>query len=480
MELYENVARLALSAESGQSYKNKLFSVKNKKKIKSLHYLCVNSVKKKEIIDKLLLKVGVSDITWLKRVLLYEFLWGRRKNILNLRSNAVVGEIIKFHEAISKHLRCFEKETINKDEVNVARYVRINLELFTIIQCTEMLKKHNFQNIESPKTYESFLEKVKQLKDNEFMNDFHIPNLLVFKHNARLQQFAQNQLIRQDKSSCLVLPLLAPLPGSTILDMCAAPGYKTQHAAAYISKLGRIYSVDINKERFKILNNTVKLFNLEDCCTTLNIDVLKVKEDDCPNVEYIILDAPCSGTGMSNALIKHVASETRLQKLHNLQVMLLKHALMNFSCVRRVVYSTCSITEEENEEVVSECLEIAKEQGFHLVPLTSTFKGSFSLGKGKYPCSPFVLRTSPQQDLTNGFFVALFERSVPLKKPCWDISTEGNISTFMDTNESPTEDNDKKNTTNELADTLVLKMKKKSNKNKRKKKTSGKSLNVKN
>lgn len=115
---------------------------------------------------------------------------------------------------------------------------------------------------------------------------------------------------------------------------------------------------------------------------------------------------------MSNTLIKHVASEIRLQKLHNLQVMLLKHALMNFSCVRRIVYSTCSITEEENEKVVSECLDIAQEQGFHLVPLASTFKGSFNIGKGNYPCSPFVLRTSPESDLTNGFFVALFERFV--------------------------------------------------------------------
>lgn len=62
-----------------------------------------------------------------------------------------------------------------------------------------MLKKHNFKYITCPETYGTFLRQVKELKDNEYMKDFHVPELLVFSHNARLQKFTQNQLIRQDK-----------------------------------------------------------------------------------------------------------------------------------------------------------------------------------------------------------------------------------------------------------------------------------------
>lgn len=106
--------------------------------------MCVNSVKKKEIIDKLLLKVGVSNITWLKRVILYEFLWGRRKNILNLRKNGVVGEIIKSHQNILKHLRCFEKEKNNEGKL----YFNTIFSIFflDLLLCKLNLKSQNGYN----------------------------------------------------------------------------------------------------------------------------------------------------------------------------------------------------------------------------------------------------------------------------------------------------------------------------------------------
>lgn len=77
-------------------------------------------------------------------------------------------------------------------------------------------------------------------------------------------------------------------------------------------------------------------------------------DKDAPGVEYIVVDPSCSGSGMQNRLSVTGSDEKdsdRLQKLGGLQIKILSHAMTNFPNVKRIAYSTCSLYEEENEEV---------------------------------------------------------------------------------------------------------------------------------
>lgn len=141
-----------------------------------------------------------------------------------------------------------------------------------------------------------------------------------------------------------------------------------------------------------------------------------------------------------NTLIMHEANESRLKKLSNLQAMILKHALSKFPCARRIVYSTCSIEEKENEGVVSECLDLAQEEGFSLVPIGSAFKGSFEAGRGSSSSSASVIRLGPERDLTNGFFIAVFERSVPPSVPSESTTASKLVKNKVETDTSSDDD----------------------------------------
>ena len=130
-------------------------------------------------------------------------------------------------------------------------------------------------------------------------------------------------------------------------------------------------------------------------------------------VEYIIVDPSCSGSGMASRKDYLVdesleADPARLRGLQQLQCRILSHAL-SFPGVRRVVYSTCSIHQEENEDVVREVLE--GREDFRLVPLMQeTWDHRGLVREGDDDIGKLCLRASPREDLTNGFFVALFER----------------------------------------------------------------------
>lgn len=103
-------------------------------------------------------------------------------------------------------------------------------------------------------------------------------------------------------------------------------------------------------------------------------------------------------------------TEERLKNLSRFQIKILKHALRSFPDVKRVVYSTCSIYPEENEEVIREV--ISSNHKFKLRPVSEIFSGNwFNYGSSDYgKMGSYCLYAKPEQDLTNGFFIAVFER----------------------------------------------------------------------
>lgn len=101
----------------------------------------------------------------------------------------------------------------------------------------------------------------------------------------------------------------------------------------------------------------------------------------------------------------------RLQNLQSFQVYLLRYALFNFPNAKRIIYSTCSLHPEENEEVVDEVLaDIGN--AYRLVPVRQLLKNNWTnFSSKKYNCVDACLYSKPDDDFCNGFFVAVFERN---------------------------------------------------------------------
>lgn len=244
-------------------------------------------------------------------------------------------------------------------------------------------------------TYDEFLNAIANLTDEEFISDFHVNHLFIFPASSKrywaLSSLAkESKIILQDKASCLPSFLLSPPRGSVVLDMCAAPGMKTSHLAAIMKNRGTVWAIERDRKRFETLSNFV---NKTDCkiVKTVNADILSIGDlitfqsveycffslmrlfhrslidpSEYEKVEYILLDPPCSGSGMTNRFnifgdSRGAATADRLIQLATLQSKMLTFALKNFPNAKKLIYSTCSINVEENEQVrkiISQTLEV--------------------------------------------------------------------------------------------------------------------------
>ena len=161
----------------------------------------------------------------------------------------------------------------------------------------------------------------------------------------------------------------------------------------------------------------MKKFGAEDV-EILNKDFLDVNPIEYRNVEYIILDPSCSGSGIfhRNDKQENDVSEDRLTRLANFQAKLLRHAL-SFPNVKKVAYSTCSVHKSENEEVVFEVLSGCNSgQPCKDFQLASNCLPTWERrGLSEFGCeSTKLIRSAPIDDLGIGFFVAVMERITDL------------------------------------------------------------------
>lgn len=192
--------------------------------------------------------------------------------------------------------------------------------------------------------------------------------------------------------------------------MCAAPGNKTTQLAALMKNKGKIYAVDHNVDRYKHLCEVIHHKSAK-CIEPIKRDALTLNDRELPKVEYILVDPSCSGSGIMNRMEKTEKDPDRLYKLAGLQIKLLCHAMKNFPDAKKIVYSTCSLFAEENEEVVEVALE--RNPYFKLVdPRTILGENGWNnFGSDKYKnIGNNCIYSLPEKDLTNGFFVAVFEK----------------------------------------------------------------------
>jgi len=206
----------------------------------------------------------------------------------------------------------------------------------------------------------------------------------------------------QDASATLVPHFLDPQPGERILDMCASPGGKTIRTALLMNNSGLIVANDNSFSRVLNLNQNVERFGLINVIITTN-DMTYFAHDYENYFDKVILDAPCSGSGMGRKEPKMLNdwSENKVLKLAKIQRTLLSNAIRYVKDNGIIAYSTCSFSYEENEDIVLSAL---KTGDVELIPI-QPFSGSFH-----HPDLPGSLRLHPNRYSGEGQFVAILRK----------------------------------------------------------------------
>lgn len=206
----------------------------------------------------------------------------------------------------------------------------------------------------------------------------------------------------QDEASQLVSILLEPRSGHRVLDLCAAPGSKTSHIAALTDDKAWIIACDRHHHRLTTLRATCERLGVQSI-DALALDATRALPFVAGGHEFdrVLVDAPCSGTGTlrGNPEIKWRLSADDLTRLAELQLSLLERGASAVASGARLVYSTCSIEHEENEDVVRRFLE-----------RTSMFQVIEPNAPASLITSDGFVRTFPHRNGTDGFFAAAFER----------------------------------------------------------------------
>jgi len=156
----------------------------------------------------------------------------------------------------------------------------------------------------------------------------------------------------------LVPYLLEPKPGDLIIDACAAPGGKTTHIAELTKDEAEIIAVDTHPSRLKLVEENatrLKLFSIK----TLQGDWTELAEQFVNRADKVLLDVPCSGTGTLRRKVdaRWHKSEEQVKELAALQEQLLEASALVVRKGGVIVYATCSLEPEEDEEVVKAFLE---------------------------------------------------------------------------------------------------------------------------
>ncbi len=211
----------------------------------------------------------------------------------------------------------------------------------------------------------------------------------VCRATALLRELSQSgQIYLQDEASQLVAQMVEARRGDLVLDLCAAPGGKTTYIADRTKDLATVIAADRSAGRMATLVESARLQNLKAIRPVL-LDAVESLPFKPGVFDKVLVDAPCSGTGTlrRNPEIRWRLSADEIPALAAKQKQILKNAAEMVRLRGRLVYSTCSVELEENEEVIEEFL--ARD-------------GRFKLEK--------TVRTWPHKEGADGFYIAAFER----------------------------------------------------------------------
>ena len=170
--------------------------------------------------------------------------------------------------------------------------------------------------------------------------------------------FNEGKITVQDESAMVIAPLLELEDKMKVLDLCAAPGGKTTHISEILNNTGEVYSFDLH---------TSKLNLIKENCERLGITNVKVAENDATKLnsdlvsafDRVLIDVPCSGIGIirKKPEIKWNKRRNDLKEIVSIQRKIMENAWQYLKPGGIMIYSTCTLNKEENEENIEYFLE---------------------------------------------------------------------------------------------------------------------------
>jgi 16S rRNA (cytosine967-C5)-methyltransferase len=212
--------------------------------------------------------------------------------------------------------------------------------------------------------------------------------------------FRAGMLMPQSRASMLVAHALDPRAGERVLDLCAAPGAKTTHLAALMGGRGPVTAVERHAGRARALERTAARMG----AANVAVEIADGATPRGERFDRVLLDAPCSGLGtlQSRPDLRWRASPERLGALAAEQARLLSAAGAATAPGGTLVYSTCTVSPEENERQIGAFLDANPQ--FRPIDLHQRFPA------WAHPSAPDVLLALPHVQGSDGFFVAALAR----------------------------------------------------------------------
>lgn len=216
--------------------------------------------------------------------------------------------------------------------------------------------------------------------------------------------FQEGWISIQDEGSMLVSHVLDPKPGERILDACAAPGGKSTHMAERMSNKGEIKSIDIHPHKVKLIMNQQERLGLTIIDGQVHDARLLIDNYKPETFDRILVDAPCSGLGVIQRKpdLKWAKREGDIQRLSVIQQEIIESIWPLLKKGGRLVYSTCTIDHEENENVITTFVDRHDDAGFEenfieRLPKVMSEKSNQTEGR---------IQLYPGEFDTDGFFIS--------------------------------------------------------------------------
>ena len=221
---------------------------------------------------------------------------------------------------------------------------------------------------------------------------------------SELQAYSEGLFYIQGESTMLIPLCLAPRPDSLVYDFCCGVGGKTTHLAELMGDRGKIVAFDLYRHKLELL---------EQNCRRLGISIVESRQGDLfdlipelTEADAVLLDAPCSGLGVlrSRADLRWRKKEEDIALMSELQSRMLEQAARTVRPGGKLLYSTCSLEPEENQEVVREL----RDRHPDLVPedLNSHLPRPLPRPEDRQQAAQGWLQLYPHVHGTDGFFIA--------------------------------------------------------------------------
>lgn len=223
--------------------------------------------------------------------------------------------------------------------------------------------------------------------------------ILTKKSASYSDTFKNGQMTIQDESAMLPVESMDIKESDVILDACSAPGGKTTQIAEHLSKEagGHVEALDLHNNRLKQVQKNAKRLGVNDVLSTQACDARNLDDlYDDETFNQILIDAPCSGIGLIRRKpeIRYEKKMEDVKKLASIQLDILTSAAKKLKKGGKLVYSTCTILNQENSDVIAEFLK-----------QNPDFKRVDPVSKMGIPLNDGYIRIYPDDYDSDGFFV---------------------------------------------------------------------------